>query len=227
VFKKMTAILMVAAVTNAYAFTPVKHSFDQAAELKRTYDELNYKLNVEWDQHDSKFRDDALNDFQQDLETLQRQGLTSDTLVEYTKSQIKDKQVRDDMNSIAKAIHENKMSPDEARAFAMSKVNGLYAKGASWSGSRIHMKAVLLVAVIIILVSCLKGHDGKDGKDGRDGIDGKDGKDGKDGTDGRDGECEEDHGQDNGGNNGYGNGDQDAPGNSCENNNAENSGCAA
>lgn len=225
-FKKMTAVLALTAITNAYAVTPVKQSLDQAAELKKTYDELNYKLNVEWDQQDSKFRDDALHDFQQDLETLQRQGLTSETLVQYTKDQIKDKQVRDDMNSIAKAIHENKMSQEEARAFAMSKVNGLYAKGASWSGSRIHMKAVLLVAVIIILVSCLKGHDGKDGKDGRDGIDGKDGKDGKDGTDGSD--CEE--GGDQGPrdeNNGYGNGDQDAPGNSCENNNAENSGCAA
>lgn len=208
--KKLTAIFVLAAVTNAYAYSPVKQSFDQAAELKRTFDELNYKLNVEWDQQDTKYRNDALVDFEKDIADLQKQGLTSETLVQYTMEQIKDSKVRDDINSIAQIIHENKMSSDEARAFAFSKVNSLYANGTSWSGGRVHVRAVLIVAIIILAVCTLstKGHHGKDGRDGQDGKD-----------------CPPEQRDHKGENNGYGNGDQDAPGHSCEHNNAENSGC--
>lgn len=216
-FKKMTAILMVAAMTNAYAVTPVKQSFDQAAELKKTYDELNYKLNVEWDQQDGNFRDNALKSFEQQLASLQKQGLTGQALVNYTMEQMKDKETRDDIIATAKIIHDNKLSSEEARAFALSKVNSMYAQGASWSGSRMRIHAVLMVAAIILIVCALQSHEDDTLTHGDNGGGGDHG--------GGDQGGDDQGGDDHGGNNGHGNGDQDAPGGSCEHNNAENADC--
>lgn len=233
-FKKMTAILMVAAMTNAYAVTPVKQSFDQAAELKKTYDELNYKLNVEWDQQDGNFRDNALQSFEQQLASLQKRGLTGQALVNYTMEQMKDQQTRDDIIATAKLIHDNKLNPEEARAFALSKVNGMYAQGASWSGSRMRIHAVLMVAAIILIVCALSSHDdsttvthGDNGGGDHGGGDHGGGDHGGDDHGGDDHGGGDHGGDDHGGNNGHGNGDQDAPGGSCEHNNAENAGCVA
>lgn len=210
-FKKMTAVLALTAITNAYAVTPVKQSLDQAAELKKTYDELNYKLNVEWNQQDGQFRDNALKSFEQQLVSLQKQGLTSEALVKYTMEQMKDDSARADIVNIAKIIHENKMNSEEARAFALSKVNSMYAQGASWSGSRMRIHAVLVVAAIILIVCALStDHDDDSTVTPPPGDNGGGTPPGDDS---------------NGENNGYGNGDQDAPGGSCEHNNAENAGC--
>ena len=89
VFKKLTALLLLTAFTNVYAITPVQESF-AASELTQTFDSLNYKLNVEWDQKDSQFMDKALDNFEQEVAELQKAGLTNQVLIKYTLDKIKD-----------------------------------------------------------------------------------------------------------------------------------------
>lgn len=158
-FKKFTALFLLTAFTHVYAVTPIQQSQAIADELNRTFDELNYKLNVEWDQKDGTFFDRSVDEFEKDIAMLQNNGLTSSELIQHAISKIKDKDVINDINEISKVIDENQMSPEEARAFTISKLNNTYAHGASWSGSR-HGggTAILMGAIIIILICCNQHH---------------------------------------------------------------------
>lgn len=49
------------------------------------------------------------------------------------------------------------MSTDEARNFALEKLSGGYSQGASWSGSRMGIKLVLILGVIILICCATKG----------------------------------------------------------------------
>jgi hypothetical protein len=158
-FKKFTALLLITAFTNAYAITPMQ----QASELNKTFDLLNYKLNVEWDQKDSKVFDATISDFEKEIAELQKAGVTSKDLIDYTSAQIKDKRIQNDINELSQIITETQMSDEEARAFVVSKLSSTYSHGASWSGSEYGVRnAIIIGAIIVILVICLKKHHKKD-----------------------------------------------------------------
>ena len=157
-FKKFTALFLLTAFTHVYAVTPVQQSFAIADALNKSFDELNYKLNVEWDQSDAKFMDAAINNFEKEIGTLQKSGLTNKELVQHTLDKIKDKESRDEINEMTKIINDNQMSPDEARAFAISKLNSTYSHGTSWSGSRMGVHVALILGVIILIVCCTQKH---------------------------------------------------------------------
>ncbi|MFA6236175.1 MAG: hypothetical protein WC635_02515 [Bacteriovorax sp.] len=147
-FKKVTALLLLTAFTNVYAITPVQ----QARSLDSTFDSLNYKLNVEWDQKDAKFFDSTVAGFEKEIAALQKEGVSTKDLVNYTISKIKDPQVVQEINEMAKVIVDEKMSTTEARAFVVSKLSSTYSHGASWSGSRVGLKCALLVGVIVLIL---------------------------------------------------------------------------
>ena len=63
-FKKFTALILITAFTHVYAVTPVQQTFTMADEMDRSFNELNYRVNVEWDQADSKYLTNAMNDFE-------------------------------------------------------------------------------------------------------------------------------------------------------------------
>lgn len=158
-FKKITALFLLTAFTQVYAVTPVQQSKAVADELNRTFDELNYTLNVEWDQKDSKVFDQAISGFEDQIANLQAQGLTTNDLVKHALDKIKDKDIQNDMNQLAKVVDENQMNPAEARAFIVSKLNSTYSHGASWSGSRLGVHtAVIIGAIIVILIVCNHHH---------------------------------------------------------------------
>ena len=187
-FKKITALFLVMSFTHVYAVTPVQESFSAANEINRSFDELNYRLNVEWDQKDSKYVKEAFADFEKNIMTLQAQGLSNKELTQYTLDKIKDKKTRDEVNEITKVINEKQMSSEEARDFAVSKLSKMYSLGTNWTGSRMHVPHVALILGIIALIYCCSKLHGKNGRDGKDGSNGKDGENGKDGHDGKDGE---------------------------------------
>lgn len=156
-FKKITALFLLTAFTHVYAVTPIQQSKTMADELNRTFDELNYKLNVEWDQKDGSFFDRSVDEFEKEISALQSAGLTSKELVQHALGKIKDKDVFNDINEISNVIDENQMGPEEARAFTISKLGNTYSHGASWSGSRHgNGTAILMGAIIVILVCCYK-----------------------------------------------------------------------
>lgn len=157
-FKKITALLMLTAFTNVYALTPIEQSRAIADELNRTFDSLNYKLNVEWNQKDAKFFDATIADFEKEIAALQKDGLTTDELLKHTQDKIKDKQIQNDIIELSKVISDSQMTDAEARAFTVSKLNSTYSHGASWSGSRVGVHTAILVGVIIIILIVSKKH---------------------------------------------------------------------
>ncbi len=150
--KKITALFLITAFTHVYAATPVQ-SNAISNELNKTYNELNYKLNVEWDQKDAAFFDQSVDNFEREISALQQQGLSTNDLLQHALGKIKDKQIQNDVKELSKVV--NQMSPAEARAFVVSKLNSTYSNGASWSGRRMGCGPALLVgAIIVILIYC-------------------------------------------------------------------------
>lgn len=154
--RKFAALLMITAFTHVSAMTPIART----AELNKTFDELNYSLNVEWDQKDEKFFDASIDDFEKKIAELQKEGMSNKELIEYTMSKIKDKKTKDEVHAIVEAVNGSDMNSDEARAFVMTKLSKTYANGASWSGGRVGLKLALLLGIILII--CLCSGDGDD-----------------------------------------------------------------
>lgn len=159
-FKKLTALFLLTAFTQVYAVTPVVNASALKAELNKSFDELNYKLNVEWDQKDSKVFDQAVKGFEKEISELQAQGVSNKELVDHALEKIKDKQVQKDMAELQKVIKENGMTDAEARAFVIQKLSSTYSHGASWSGSRMGVHTALIIgAIILIVIACNHNND--------------------------------------------------------------------
>lgn len=164
-FKKFFAVLMIISFTNAYAMSPVQRSNEVAKQLNKTFDSLNYKLNVEWNQKDSRFFDATISDFEKEIASLQKDGVTRADLLKFTTGKIKDKQIQKEIVEMSKVIAASQMSNEEARSFIVSKLGSTYSHGASWSGDRAGVATALIVgAVVLILLSVhayCEEHDGR------------------------------------------------------------------
>jgi hypothetical protein len=162
-FKKITALLLLTAFTNVYAFTPIMQTQQQMAnELNTTFDSLNYKLNVEWNQKDAPFFDATIADFEKEIAGLQKEGITNKDLIDFTTGKIKDKLIQNDINELSKVIAETNMSNEEARAFIVSKLSSTYSHGASWSGSRVGVHAAFIVGLIVVILICTQKRKNRD-----------------------------------------------------------------
>lgn len=161
--KKFTALLMLTSFTHAFAMTPVQETSAMAKALEKTFNEMNYSLNVEWDQKDQVYFNNTVDGFESQVKDLQDQGLTNKELIEFTLAKVKDKQTQKDIAEISKVISESNMTADQARDFALEKLNSTQSQGASWSGSRMGIKMVVILAIIIIIVCATSSnHDDND-----------------------------------------------------------------
>jgi hypothetical protein len=149
--KKMTALLLLTAFTHVYAITPLEQSTARQNELKSSFDSLNYSLNVEWNQKDTKFFNDAVSNFESEIATLQHEGLTQQELLSYALGKAETQNAKDEINKLAKVISDSQMSPEEARAFVISKIDTTYSHGASWSGKIMGMSAGYFIATVIVV----------------------------------------------------------------------------
>lgn len=154
-FKKITALLLLTAFTNVYAVTPIQQTSAMASELNKTFDTLNYKLNVEWDQKDSQFFNSTIADFEKEIGDLQSDGVTNKDLIAYTSEKIKDKQIQNDINELSQIVADSQMTNDEARDFIVSKLNSTYSEGASWSGRRMGVHTAIIVGAIVLILICV------------------------------------------------------------------------
>lgn len=114
--------------------------------LKAAFDELNYSLTVEWDQKDRAFYDAKVASFSKIVTELQAQGLTNAELIDFVKSNIKDKALAKDLETAYTLISINKLSQAEARKLVLDTTSKAYSKGASWAGE------VLVYSAIIVLI---------------------------------------------------------------------------
>lgn len=156
---------MLTSFTHAFAMAPVQETSALSKALDATFNEMNYSLNVEWDQKDQVYFNNTVDGFENQVKDLQDQGLTNKELIEYTLSKVKDRQTQKDIAEISKVISETEMTPDQARDFALEKLNSTHSQGASWSGSRMGIKMVVILAIIIIIVCATKSKHHGGGKD--------------------------------------------------------------
>jgi hypothetical protein len=184
--KKITTLFLLTAFTQVYAITPIQQSLALATELNQSFNELNYKLNVEWNQKDETFLNDSIKNFENEITELQKQGLTNKELVQHTIGKIKDKSTQTEISEIAKVISDSQMSNEEARAFTIQKLNSTYSHGASWSGSNVHVHITVVIIAIIIILACSKhrGAAGPQGPAGPPGVQGPPGDQGPPGVQG-------------------------------------------
>ena len=163
--KKFTALLMLTSFTHAFAMAPVQETSALSKALDATFNEMNYSLNVEWDQKDQVYFNNTVDGFEQQVKDLQDQGLTNKELIEFTLAKVKDKQTQKDIAEISKVISESNMTPDQARDFALEKLSSTQSQGASWSGSRMGIKLVVILALIIIIVCATNSNHDDDNDD--------------------------------------------------------------
>ena len=102
--KKFTALLILTSFTHAFAMSPVQEASAMSKALDSTFSEMNYLLNVEWDQKDQVYFNNTVDGFESQVKDLQSQGLTNKELIEYTLSKVKDKQTQSDIAEISKVI---------------------------------------------------------------------------------------------------------------------------
>lgn len=157
--KKILATILIVSLTQVYANQVISERKALSSELAQSFDELNYKLNVEWNQKDAAFFDQSMEEFQSQIAGLQDKGLSSTDLTQYTMSKIKDEKSKQDVQKMVEIINTNNMSSEEARAFAVRHLNNTYAHGASWSGGRVALRVALMIAVIMVLIEVLKKRD--------------------------------------------------------------------
>ncbi len=178
----MTATLLISALTQVYAITPIQHSLMLKDGLNKSLDELNYKVNVEWDQKDAQTLNFAIADFEKDVRELINQGMTNEELIKTSIEKIQDQKIKSEINDMINTINENQMGSDEVKAFVLSKLNEFYAKGTSWSGRR-HGHHGLMLAVLVLIICCHQ-HEGKPGPVGPQGPAGPQGPQGAPGEPG-------------------------------------------
>lgn len=146
-FKKFISLMMVFSI-----FTVTAHASTQNG-LKAAFDELNYSLNVEWDQKNQEVYKTKVAEFTATARELMKNMSTAE-LVAVVKSEIKDARVAKDMETALNIIALNKMSSAEASKYMIDAMEKSFSKGASWNGAA---NVLLGVGILLVLVAAAAG----------------------------------------------------------------------
>jgi hypothetical protein len=143
-FKRLMTIMLVCSVLASQAMA-------RPQELRQAFNELNYALNVEWDQVDQDFYAASTNQF---MAAIQQLALTPEQLIEFIQSEITDQRLALDVSTALHVIDLKKFSPAEAAEYMQRTLESNLQTGASWHGSatvRV-MKALVVYAVAVVVV---------------------------------------------------------------------------
>lgn len=122
--------------------------------LKAAFDELNYALTVEWDQQDKDFYVDQMKSFKNKVNELQFQGLTQKELIDFAKSEVKDKKLSADLDTAFSMISLNRMNGEQASEYLVEMIKKSYSTGASWnSDASLFIGLGLLLVVVGVVVA--------------------------------------------------------------------------
>jgi hypothetical protein len=142
--KKFLTLMMIFSIFSTQAMA--------ANGLKAAFEDLNFALNVEWDQQDGDFYNDKMNEF---TVAVQKSGLSQAELIAFIKGEIKDQRIAGDVEAALTSITLSKMSPLEAGRYMASVLDASLSKGASWHGrsatARI-VKALVVYAIAVVIV---------------------------------------------------------------------------
>jgi hypothetical protein len=144
VLKKFITLVMAVAILTSTAFAGTNNG------LKAAFDELNYALNVEWDQKDKDFYTTQMRKFTTTIRELQAQGLSNAEIVDFAKSQVKDEKIAQDIETAFSMISINKMNSADATKYMVETMKKSYSAGASWNGNATY--AILVAAIVVAIV---------------------------------------------------------------------------
>jgi hypothetical protein len=147
-FKKLIAFVMILSMFTVSAQASV-HS-----GLKAAFDELNYSLNVEWDQKDQNFYKKQVRTFNESVREMMNKGLTHAEFVAFVKSEVKDQKVAKDMETALSMISINNMTSADASKYMVETMEKSYSAGASWNGRG---NVLLGVGILFVLAAVLVG----------------------------------------------------------------------
>lgn len=183
------------------------------ADIDNVFSQYQYEMDG-WDGSDLNVKREAELRLHEDLNNLMASGVSAKEIQSVMEGRILSPKARGEYRMIVEALKVQKASPDEISKVAMNFMNSNQASGSAFSssdGARINYKriaviagAVILAAVIVISIKNCKDKKGEPPQPPVPPVPPSDPQ----------------------GNNGWGNGDQDAPGGSCSHNNAENYDCA-
>jgi hypothetical protein len=130
--------------------------------LKRAFEELNYALEVEWDQRDEVFKQAEVEKFHHKVRELQKNGLTQKEFLEFSLSEMKDQTLRTQMEGTLNLLKMNALSEAEAKNIMQNNLEKSLSKGASWNGKLSTVAGtVLFVIVALVLLSSTSGESNK------------------------------------------------------------------
>lgn len=138
----------------AFSFVMTSVHASSTDGLKLAFEELQFALEVEWDQKDPAFKKAQLEKFSDRLNELKAQGLTNSDLIASSIGQIKDESLRKQIETANSLIAINHMSEVEARKMIQENFEKSLSKGASWNcESFLTIGAVVLFVVLAIVVA--------------------------------------------------------------------------
>lgn len=126
-------------------------SANSQSGLKTAFDELNYSLNVEWDQKDENFYNTQSEKFTKEIMKLQEAGLSNKELMDFAITQVKDKTLAHEIQTTFSLVSIDAMSSQEAQEHIKKAIAKSYGQGASWSGAAVASGIVLVIVIIAVI----------------------------------------------------------------------------
>jgi hypothetical protein len=194
-------------------------------QIAKVFNKFRYDMTVEWDQQDPYFKEYAQKEFENSLMDLRAKGASDEQIQTYMEKNMLDEKTQQEYTKLLNTLKKQNISEDEASRLAMKFMENNYQQGTSFTGGGSHSyrKVMVVVGVVIvgvvtwlIIKNCKSGSTSSSSSSSTSSSSSS--------TTGGDNGNNGNNGGTNA-NNGFGNGDQDAPGGSCTHNNAENAGC--
>jgi hypothetical protein len=147
-FRFMTSVLALALLFQSGSASAEVHQ-----GLKSLFDQYHYTMQVEWNQQDSELPRMAKSELLAGLEKLRGQGLAEQEIRSQALAQIKNEQLKLEMNEILALSSALAMTPSESEAFTLKALESSYQSGANWSGddSRLALGLLAFVALIVFV----------------------------------------------------------------------------
>lgn len=134
-------------------------AFASTQGLKAAFDELNYALNIEWDQKDEDFYKNEMKKFQQTVSSLKAQGLTEGEMLNIVLSEVKDQRAAESIKAAFDTISIDQMNASDAISILLETMKKTYSSGASWNGDSSYI--IFSTVVVIALIAIIINHDEK------------------------------------------------------------------
>ncbi len=137
----------------AVAFTLTAAHADAGKGLKEAFDEMDYALNVEWDQKDIFFQELAAAKFQDKVNSLMAQGLSKKDLLTLIRDNFKNESFAIDLEKTLNLISISHLTSKERANLIADILKKDQANGSSWNGEAVIPAIGLLLVVAILIAS--------------------------------------------------------------------------